>query len=779
MEWWLLSFFLGAILSLFLPIVPALFYVNLFLLIAVTVLCLKKWRRYSGLFFGAAWLLFNGLQYDALWQDNAIDKSRIHQKAHLVRGQVASLPSHKQGTSRFNLIIEQLDKEPMKKPITVRLAWRQATIRPKQGQYLRLKVKIKPAHGFANPGTFSYQTWLRQKQIIATGYVLKSESNQVLNGQVSLRQQLVDRLSLLLPDSHVSSMALALAFGERNQITPQQWLVLKATGTQHLIAVSGLHLGLIAGFTFTFAIFLMRGLVCLGLFQAQSVTWLVGINGKIIALMLSCLMALFYAYLAGFALPTIRALIMLLLYCGARCLGLRLGLSRWLLLAVFLIILFVPFSLISLSFWLSLYAVSLIFLLLWRFSSFLSTGSKSLRFIKSLLLIQLGLSLFMLPLVAVFNLQLPLVSLPANILAVPWMSFTAIPLCLLSVLALPISESLSLVLLELAVGSLELIWYWLKYLTEISWAAINISSLQLLVLSCVVSLLLVGLIGANVKRVLVPLTGACLVLIASLYQETRADKDWQANLMDVGHGLAVVIERHGKAILYDTGASYPSGFNIAEAVILPYLQYQGIAALDKLIVSHGDNDHAGGLTKLTDNMPVETLLGNGLSPLESLGCRQGDRLTWQDLTIRVLWPPKAAVEEGQGKRQRNDDSCVIQISDGVNRLLLTGDISHKVEGVLQQQAGIKSHVLIAPHHGSKTSSSRDFIAAVAPSLALFSTGYLNRWKMPNTDVLKRYQDAHINTLNTAETGMVRVRFGLDNIRVERYRFDIWPFWFAN
>jgi len=779
MEWWLLSFFLGAILSLFLPIVPALFYVILFLSVAVCVFCLKKWRRFSGLFFGAAWLLFNGLQYDALWQDNAIDKNRIHKKVILVRGKVASLPSHKQGVSRFNLIIEQLDKEPMKKPITVRLAWRQATIRPKQGQYLQLKVKIKPAHGFANPGTFSYQTWLRQKQIIATGYVVKSKINQILESNVKLRQQLVDRLSLLLPDSHISAMALALAFGERNQITPQQWQVLKTTGTQHLIAVSGLHLGLIAGFTFTFAIFLMRGLVCLGLFLASRFTRFAGLNGKVIALILSSMMALFYAYLAGFSLPTIRALIMLLLYCGARCLGLRLGLIRWLLLAVFLIILFVPFSLISLSFWLSLYAVSLIFLLLWRFSSFLSKGSKSLRFIKSLLLIQLGLSLFMLPLVAVFNLQLPLISLPANLLAVPWMSFTAIPLCLLSVLALPISESLSLILLDLAIASLEAIWLWLKYLTEISWAAINISSLQLLVLSCVVSLLLVGLIGANVKRVLVPLTGSCLVLIASLYQETRSDQGWQANLMDVGHGLAVVIERHGKAILYDTGASYPSGFNMAEAVILPYLQYQGIAALDKLFISHGDNDHAGGLTKLTDNMPVETLVGNGLFPRESIGCRRGEQMIWQGLTLRVLWPPKAAVEEGRDKRQRNDDSCVIQISDGVNRLLLTGDISHKVEGVLQRQASIKSHVLIAPHHGSKTSSSRGFIGAVAPNMALFSTGHLNRWKMPNTDVLKRYQDAHINTLNTAEAGMIRVRFSRDNIRVEGYRLDIWPFWFAN
>ena len=255
--------------------------------------------------------------------------------------------------------------------------------------------------------------------------------------------------------------------------------------------------------------------------------------------------------------------------------------------------------------------------------------------------------------------------------------------------------------------------------------------------------------------------------------EKADDTPWQLVVFDVGQGLSLLIQRDSKAILYDTGAAYPSGFNMANAVILPYLQYSGLAQLDKLIISHSDNDHAGGLTEIKESIVINELFYNDKQPSKNTVCLQGKSFLWQNLDFKMLWPKNIVSEE-------NNDSCVLLISDGSRSVLFTGDISKKVEAaILQQYPKLRADILIVPHHGSKTSSSDLFITALKPSFAVVSAGYLNRWHMPVTEVVQRYQQHNVELLTTAKSGQIIFTMSEQGIRKRSYYRDLWPFWFAH
>jgi competence protein ComEC len=815
MDKWLLMFFLGALLSLFLPIVPALFYIVL-LLALVVALIIHKHYNISGLLLGCCWLLFNGYLYQHSFIANGLSKNSFHQQSHVIDGEVLTLASTKalkatialsstdestnknmednSNTQRFNVKIDSFDYKKLNTPFIVRLSWQQTDLIVKQGHKIRLKVKLKPAHGFANSGGFNYQLWLRAKNIVASGYVLKSKENHIVNSNTSLRQQQFEQIKPLLSQHQLSSLIMALALGERSAINAQQWQVLTATGTQHLIAISGLHLGLVASAIFVLILFLVKlaPLTLLTSKKMQSI--IMHSNAKYIAIAMSLLLTLFYAALSGFAIPTIRALLMLSFYWLARLFSINLSVKRWLLLVVFFVLITAPMSILSASFWLSFYAVVVIFLLLWR--CFLNenlsrNNSKIVTFIKSLLLLQLGLSLLLLPVTLFFYGKISLVAFFANIVAVPWMSFSAIPLSLAGVLTMPFSEHIARWLFEQALNSLVLLWQWLSFLAEQPWALFALSAQQILLITLsVISLAMIYFL--KLKRCyyvfFTPLLLA-LSLTAFCFKSPR----WQVTVLDVGHGLAVVIERNEHVILYDTGAKYPSGFNIADAVILPYLQQRGINNIDHVFISHNDNDHLGGLSVLQQKIAIgnvifneslakkphakEQLINREHKLLTQQHCLQGQTLTWQGLRFEQLWPTTVVGDD-------NNDSCVIRISDGKYRILLTGDISKKVEKKLVKTAlaankNIQAEILIAPHHGSKSASSEVFLNAVKPQYAIFSSGYLNRWHMPVAQVLLNYHRNGIKTFTTAEVGMVQVNVSNKNIELLSYRDDFFPYWFAN
>ena len=834
MERWLLTFFLGAILSLFLPIVPDLFYVISMTSAGLVLSLFAQSRVLAALAFGIAVVINAAADLTTVLPEIESQFDLDLTKPIVVVGEVLTIPDVDEQGSRFNLRVVQIEQRALQNTFDVRLRRynpcrqfvgaakandKSADIssksppvnchkgyqQVKQGQTWLFKIKIKPSHGFANSGGFSYQTWLKRHQLVATGYVV-NELAEPVSLSVSARQSWYQNVKSLLPEGELSGLLLALTFGERTDISPEIWQVLTATGTQHLIAISGLHIGLIAGFSYFVILLSLRYLPYQKLLSSDNVLNLVCVNRQYLAIACSMSCALFYAYLAGFALPTQRALIMLSLYWGSRCFGIHLSLTRLLLLTVFVVLLLMPLSIISASFWLSFSAVGVIFLVLSRYHFIVDNKPRWLRYLASLFVIQIALSLIMLPISVLLSGHVYPLAIVANMVAVPWMSFTSIPLSLAGAVASMFSDTLANWLLILALNSIELLWRWLTYLAEFEFASITLNTA---VLTALVILLLLYLLkwalpihkgsrhrAASIKSFvkqcgfskgakLIAVSATFLVFtagvstyIASVQHSKSAGADsevanWSVTTLDVGQGLAVVIEQDQRAILYDTGASYISGFNLAEAVVEPYLLSRDINRLDFLILSHSDNDHAGGYDYLKQNLAINQVVANHINYAQP--CLAGTEFVWQQLTLSVLSPKQLIGQD-------NDDSCVLMISDGKSKLLLSGDISRKIEYQLvanQAQQPLAADLLIAPHHGSKTSSSEAFINAVQPELVIFSTGFQNRWQMPNKAVTSRYQAANITTLNTAKVGMIRVEFGQSTMKVQEHRRDLWPYWFAN
>lgn len=842
MDWWLANFFLGAIFSLFLPIVPDLFVLISLLLLAIFFFSFslkkpvnhssqveipnkdnldKPLRLSSGLLFGASWMLLSAFDFQSIWQVNELNAIESSSKAIWIQGEVMSMhsPAEKteslnnidikknnnnnnnnntnentdapdnadlsRGQLRFNIMVSHINKTKLNHAIQIRLSWKNATLALQQGQIVNLYVKFKPTHGLANQGSFSYQTWLNSKKISATGYVINHKSNHIVNPDISVRQQLFNHyISLFVTDSieyNLAPLLLALGFGSRAALTQPLWQVLQVTGTGHLIAISGLHIGLVATGCFYAVMLLLRLFPLHKIAHSQK---LQTINFRYVAIGLSMMAALSYGYLAGFSLPTVRALLMLSFYWLARLLSLKISIKRWLLLTLFVITLSTPFSLFTASFWLSFYAVIIIFLTLWRFKNILSTGHALWRFIKGLVVIQLSLTVMLLPISAMFFHQISLVAIFANIIAVPWMSFISIPLCLLSVLMMGVSDTLSQFFILICLATLNTIWDYLGYLSTMPWAIIPLSTgeVQLIVFSGLGAALGVFLqpqirfvFQINYKKYMSVIGLVLLftsVVSASYHKLNNNLNHWQLIVFDVGQGLSLLLQRNNKAILYDTGASYDSGFNMIEAVVLPYLQHAGITQLDKVIISHSDNDHAGGLAVLQQSIEIKELIYNSANNAESGMCLQGKSFIWQNLSIEMLWPDQKVAKE-------NDDSCVLLITDNKHKVLLTGDISKAVENkLIKQYPWLQADVLIVPHHGSKTSSSDDFIDQVNPKLAVVSAGFLNRWHMPVSAVVNRYVERDIQLLTSAKFGQISIDFSENGFKYTTFYDDLWPFWFA-
>jgi len=827
MDWWLLTFFLGAILSLFLPEVPAVFQLFLLLCTAIGFYCHKNLRLSSGLWFGALWLLSQAYLYQNQLP-NALITLMQNKQSFMVEGEVLSIQvksatnlTKKQKTEaakRFNFKVSKVNNIELTNSFIIRLSWKKALVAVEQGQVLSLNVKLKPAHGLSNVGSFNYVSWLRSHNISATGYVINTKNNnkikkdkkqyinELLNEQTTVRQQLFHDYYSLSPKHELVPILMALSFGERSTLTANHWKVLQATGTSHLIAISGLHVGLLASGSFFMVMIIIRYM------PLNNPQWQ-RLNARYLAITISLSFAMMYAYLAGFSLPTQRALVMLLLYWCSRLLGIKFSAKRLLLITVLILVIITPFSIFTVSFWLSFYAVVIIFLSLWRFRFYLNKGNTVVRFSKGLLIIQLALTLMLLPISAVFFQQISLVSLAANIIAVPWMSIVSIPCSLLSVLLMPFSEQLASWFMMLSLQSLTWLWQYLTMLSELSYADITLSWFQQAVLLClgVIVFTVVYLLPFKQTRVVI---GSVTFILISLFisfiypntefwalaHERNIEKQlylgpaqWQVIFFDVGQGLSVLIKQNEHGILYDTGAAYPSGFNMSEAVILPYLQYIGMNKLDKVIVSHSDNDHAGGLAMLENKIAIEEVISNdrSITNRSVSQCYRGKIFSWQGLTFEALSPsplstPMQATALNVSEKQnvyksKNDDSCVLLISDKAgNTLLLTGDISEKIEKrLLINYPQLNVDILQVPHHGSKTSSSQLFLRQLAPQIALVSAGYLNRWRMPVKSIRQRYKDEKISLLNSAELGQVVVTIDENGLSVHTYVNDLRPFWFSH
>lgn len=677
----------------------------------------------------------------------------------VVTGTVSSLPERGGRYLKFGLDVERAihEGEEVGYAGRVLLRWYDPApglpARLVAGSRWRLKLRLKQPHGYYNPGGFDYEAYLYREGITATGYVRDSMDNRRLDGGRArgvqpLRHWLRERLRRALPEARFPGMLLALSLGDRSAIREARWETLRRTGTSHLIAISGLHVGFAAGVG-----------ALLGLWAGRLATLIhPAVAAPRVAALGGLVLALFYAALSGFDVPAQRAFLMAAVFLLGLLCRRHVWNIRGLCLALVVVLTVNPASVHDPGFWLSFSAVALILAWLAR----REPGRRRFRLLEAAAL-QCLLSLGLLPVVAAFFGAGSLVSAPANLLAVPVVMFAVVPLCLLGVaLAGAGLEPALAAVLALADGVLASLWTVLDRLAALEYASVAMYLRVWQALTILAGLLWL-LAVRGVRRWWG--MGAALVLLAPA-PPSPDPGEFRVAVLDVGQGLSVVVETANRTLVYDTGPRYPGGFSLADAVVAPYLRWRAVAAIDTLVISHGDNDHRGGYEDLRAAFRVRRVLSSVAGELDDADpCRRGQHWRWDGVAFDILHPGEARPP------RHNNSSCVLRISGRYGSVLLTGDIEAESEAVLARSApsDLASDVLLVPHQGSATSSTPPFIELVDPRWAVVSAGYRNRYGHPHPDIVDRYARRGIALANTAWSGAVVVRVERRGIRLQGWR----------
>lgn len=724
-----IAFLSGCLLVAWLPQLPSAYW-----LLALFPLTFIAWKR-------SCWTILC-LLLAIVWAssqahsrlDNLLDSTLAGQNI-LLSGSVISLPHHDEQRVRFEF---KPDSSELKLPDKIRLSWYfpPETV-PQAGEKWQLLLRLKTPQGMANPGGFDYESWLFQQQIGATGYVRQSEHNQKLQPAKKTainhwRAQLTTKMSAILQHSPHLPLVQGLTVGVRDDMQTEQWDILRKTGTSHLLAISGLHIGLAAtlGFFATKKLWRLRSKQLLWLSDRQA--------GAIGGLLLS----VFYALLAGLSIPTQRALIMISVVMLSIVIKRRVDPLHVLSLSLILILLMDPFAVLAVGFWLSFAAVACILYV----AQYRQPALKWLW-----LHIHLWIAIGLTPLLLLFFQETSLISPVANLLAVPLVSFLVVPLLLLSMLLLSFDLQLGVWLLHLADWLLAMMWWYLDWLAASPFSIWQSPSLpvELLVLAMLSILLLLAPRGWPLRW----LSGFLLLPLFFYTPQRPAPGEVWFTLLDVGQGLSAVVQTQQHTLVFDTGPAFGE-FDTGSAVVVPYLRHQGIKQLDMLMISHADNDHIGGANSVLKAYPARQILSS--DPAKLTGgehCQQDQSWQWDKVDFEVLHPP------AQQHGNRNDLSCVLKISSPYGTILLTGDIERHGEVSLVRRYGkqLAADILLAPHHGSRTSSTQVFIDHVSPQYVLFPSGYQNRFNFPAADVVARYHDRHSKTFQTGKQGALFIK----------------------
>lgn len=700
-----------------------------------------RWRWLCGLPLGIAWALWCGTQAMQARLPRALEGRDV-----LVVGSLDGLPLARTDASRFTLRVEsaQLDGRPLALRGLLTVSWYEGAPPLAPCTRWRLLLRLKRPRALLDPGSTDSERSALERGIVATGYVREDEGNRRLPGPRwcvdGTRAAIARGIAARVHDPHDAALLRAFAVGDTRGLDQQDWAVARANGVSHLIAISGFHVGVAAVF---------------GVWLA----WLVYAWWPPAALRLprpqaqaaaALLFAVVYSALAGFGLPTVRTLLMIAVVALARCSRRGSSGAQSLALAMIAILLADPLAVLAPGFWLSFVGVAFLILCLQ------AQGRGWRAFLHELSAGQLLMTVALLPLTLWFFGQASLVGALSNLVAVPVVSFVIVPCALFGMLLLLLCPPLAAPVLWLAARIVHAQWWLFERMATWPGAHWYLPAVQLHALLLAV----VGALWMFMPRG-VPLRWLGAVLFLPLLlppRSTPADGAFRLWVLDVGQGLAVLVRTHDHLLVYDTGARYPSGFDLGEAVVLPSIHALGVPRVDTLMISHGDNDHAGGAQTVAEAFPrARRLAGEPARmrvPMQQ--CAAGQAWQWDGVRFRVLSPAP-----GGGDRD-NDSSCVLLVEGRGGRVLLPGDISSKAEPAVAAAVGTgPPPVLVVPHHGSKTSSGAAFIAALRPSLALVSAGWRNRFGHPRAEVLARYAEAGVPLFNTAVEGAVEVEFPAD------------------
>jgi len=661
-----------------------------------------------------------------------------------LEGRIVGLPEVHPDYTRLRFVPEP-GSAPQRVPRRILLYWYRDAPSIQTGETWRVDVELKPPWGRVNFSGNDREMWLFSQGLGAQGVVrggekLRDASAAWLDWH-AWRQRIGKSIGEAVDDEVERSIVTALAIADQSGLSTQGRETLWRTGTSHLLAISGLNIGLAAMFGFWLMRFAMLPI---------PLRWLAG-RGYAACLIGGLLLALLYAGLAGFGASVLRAVIMLIVVVGALLFPRTLHPATALVWALAVVLLIDPLAALGAGLWLSFAAVSvLLFLVSGR------VAEANLR-LGSLFRAQFGIMLVLLPMSAWWFQLVSVSGLLANLLAVPWVSFVVVPLTLLGMLLLPLSETLAGFLFLAAGQTSGWLFRVLEWFASLPFSAFDLPQpgLWQAVLATLGGVWL--LLGAGLRQRWI---GALLFLPLFVTELPPARGALRIDVLDVGQGTAVMVASENHLLLYDSGPGNGEDFDLVQQVVVPAVKRSGHRAPSRILISHGDLDHAGGMESLRRVFPRGVMDASLPLPLAGVGsCEQGMRWSWDGIAFKVLHPAPHLPYLG------NDSSCVLSIRRGQATVLLPGDISAVVEEHLLRK-GLESHaVLLVPHHGSKSSSTPAFIDAISPTLAVATTGAGNRFDFPRPEVRKRFDAAGIPMWATGECGAIRLLLASDG-RIE-------------
>ena len=693
----------------------------------------------------------------------------------MVTGVVANLPYRFERGMRFHFTVEQArgpDGGTLALPSRIALSWYddpRAKLSPpalRPGERWQLSVRLKRPHGNANPGGFDYEAWLLEQRLRATGSVRgfgQDSGNARLDAFIfsptavveRCRGWLRDRMAAALAGQRYAGVIIALVIGDQRDIAQDDWKVFNRTGIGHLVSISGLHITMVAGLFAALA----QGLWRRSFFTRAELPLL--LPAQKVAALAGTATALVYVLLAGFGVPAQRTLYMIAVLGIALWTGRIASVSHVLCAALAVVLLLDPWAVLWPGFWLSFSAVAVIlYVSVGRSRAPRQDGKASRRqALADATRTQYAVTVGLVPLTLLLFGQISLVSPLANAVAIPLVSFAVTPLALAGSVA---PAPLSAWLLQAAhwlVAQLALLLEWLSGFTLAVWAA-PVPDWWMLALGLIGMLWLLAPRGWPARWL-----GLLLWLPLLLNAPNAPQRGFRVIAFDVGQGNALLVETASHRLLYDTGPAYAPDSDGGSRVILPYLRYRGIARLDAMLVSHSDADHAGGALSVLEEIDVGWV-GSSLEPDHEIvhraarhnRCLAGQNWTWDGVRFEMLHPtPSVYALAGQ---KPNGRSCTLKISAGGVSMLLAGDIEAPQEALLLSgmPQRLPSTVLLAPHHGSGTSSTPDFLDAVAPRIAVFQVGYRNRYRHPKAEVEQRYVARQIRRLRSDLDGAATLEF---------------------
>jgi competence protein ComEC len=715
-------------------------------------------RACGALLVGVAWAALSG--HAALAAQLPAQPTAVE---YALQGRVVDLPRHGPRSTRFRFRVDDDPRMPARlRGREVELSWHDPTPAAapgarhalRAGQRWSLQARLRAPRGLRNPGGFDAERHALLQRVAGRGHVRAPAT--ALGEPVGLpawRERMATAIASQV-QGQGARFVQALALGDTRGLLAQDWDDLRALGLTHLVAISGFHVGLVAGFAAWLAALGWRGLPRLGRALPRP---LASASAAVVG-------AALYAAVAGFALPTVRTVLMIAVVAMARCARRPCTVGQALALAALVLLLADPLSVLAPGFWLSFAGV---LWLVW------CLPGRDLHWLRTFLAAQGVATLALLPLtVALFG-QASRAGPLVNLLAIPWWSLVVVPLALLGTALQAIWAGAGRWPWQLAGWCFEASWWlfgWVSRSALALWWLPQAGGAALLAAVLgVFWLLLPRAAGARLPALLL-----CLPLLWPARQRP-GEGEVELLVMDVGQGLAVWVRTRSHRLLYDAGPATEGGFDAGERIVVPTLRALGERRLDRLVLSHADRDHAGGVVAVRDAFAQPPLqVPPGALPDIEAPCTAGLAWRWDAIDFRYLHPPPGARYLG------NESSCVLRIATPHGALLLAGDIGAPVEAALLQadRPALRAEAVIVPHHGSAGSSSAEWVRAVSPRLAVVSTGHGNRFGHPRREVVARWQAVGAEVLNTADSGALRIWLGRDGLQVREQRLFERHWWDA-